>query len=388
MASSEADTVEVHPVTFPPQVLARISPELSLQRHLSLGIRPSLKRFEEFRDVHIDQNTLSRYKLENAASEDSTNSVLGSNVLKSGKTFVITSITGGIVEETLPVETEDPGEQELEDLTKGRDEISKFAPVYPLVEVERGRVGAPTDEEMTISQKLHDYVLHSGLIPKSSLKVQCGVRTTEKSGEAKVLYPDEDVDVSTSIRTLSQRKWSYVLYAKIVVFSRTGPVFDLCWNSLLYALQDTRLPRAFIDERATDLKMTIRTRGRSASVRETYEILCDPRRSIPLKISRESVGYASSFGVIDLDPEMALDQEDHDMEKEERQPILLADLDTEAEEACIQSTICIITDSNGNLKNIDILGGGARVTPAILRRAINLAQLRARNLEFLTAPEV
>lgn len=384
MANSDTDTVEVHPVTFPPQVLARISPELSLQRHLSLGIRPSLKRFEEFRDVHINQNTLSRYKSGTSIAEDTTNSVLGSNVLKSGKTFVITSITGGIVEETLPVDSENSSGQELDNLNKRRDDVSKFAPVYPLVEVERGRVGAPTDEEMTLSQKLHDYVLHSGLIPKSSLKVQCGVRTTEKSGEAKVQYPDEDADVSTSIRTLSQRKWSYVLYAKVVVFSRTGPVFDLCWNSLMYALQDTRLPRAFIDERATDLKMTIRTRGRSASVRETYEILCDPKRSIPLNLSSKNVGYASSFGVIDLDPEMALDQEDQDMELDEKGPILLADLDTEAEEACIQSTMCIITDSSGNLKNIDILGGGAKVTPAILRKAITLAQLRAGNLESLT----
>lgn len=385
MTSLDTDTVEVHPVNFPPQVLARISPELSLQRHLSLGIRPSLKRFDEFRDVHIEENTLSRYKLGDSAGEDATNSVLGSNVLKSGKTFVITSITGGIVEETLPVESEDPGEQELEKLTQRRDEVSKFAPVYPLVEIERGRVGAPTDEEMTISQKLHDYTLHSGLIPKSSLKVQCGVRTTEESGESKVQYPDEDSNASKSVRTLSQRKWSYVLYAKIVVFSRTGPVFDLCWNSLMYALQDTRLPRAFIDERATDLKMTIRTRGRSASVRETYEILCDPKRSIPLNISSENIGYSSSFGVIDLDSEMALDQEDHDMEKEERSPILLADLDTEAEEACIKSTICIITGSNGDLKNVDVLGGGAKVTPAILRRAITMAQQRAKNLKSLKA---
>lgn len=383
MTDIEADTVEVHPVTFPPQVLARISPELSLQRHLSLGIRPSLKRFEEFRDVEIDQNSLSRYKLGTSTEEDVTNSVLGSNVLKSGKTFVITSITGGIVEETLPAESEDPGEQKLEDLTQGRDEIAKFAPVYPLVEVERGRVGAPTDEEMTISQKLHDYVLHSGLVPRSSLKVQCGVRTTEKSGESKVYYPDEDGDVSTSVHTLSQRKWSYVLYAKIAVFSRTGPVFDLCWNSLIYALQNTRLPRAFIDERATDLKMTVRTRGRSASVRETYEILCDPKRSIPLRLSSGNVAYASSYGVIDLDPEMTLEQEDEDMEKNRQGPILLADLDTEAEEACIRSTVCVITDSNGNLKNIDILGGGAKVTPSILRRAVSLAKERARDLESL-----
>lgn len=380
MVETSAEAVDVYPVTFPPEVLARISPELSLQRHLSLGIRPSLKGFEEFRDLNIDENTLSRYGNVPSSGNDTGNNVLGSNVLKSGKTFVITSITGGIVEETLPVETQDPGELELEALSQRRDDVAKFAPVYPLVEVQRGRVGAPTDEEMTLSQKLHDYVLHSGLVPKSSLKVQCGVRTTEKSGAFKVLYPDEFTEESNRVHSHSQRKWSYVLYARIVVFSRTGPVFDACWNSLVYALQNTRLPRAFIDERATDLKMTVRTRGRSASVRETYEILCDPERSFPLKILHENVGYASSFGVVNLNDEMSLDVEDQDMDRDNKKPVLLADLDTEAEETCIKSTICIITDPTGNLKNIDIQGGDARITPDIIRKALVLAKARSRDL--------
>lgn len=379
MAESGTEAVEIHPVTFPPQVLARISPELSLQRHLSLGIRPSLKGFEEFRDVNIDANSLSRYGKDLLLGGDTSNTVLGSNILKSGKTFVITTITGGIIEETLPVETQDPGELELEELTQRRDNLAKFAPVYPLVEVQRGRVGAPTDEEMTLSQKLHDYVLHSGLIPRSSLRVNCGVRTTEKSGESKVMYPDEVDEMSTKAHSHPQRKWSYVLYARIVVFSRTGPVFDVCWNSLIYALQNTRLPRAFIDERATDLKMTVRTRGRSASIRETYEILCDHQRSFPLNILQKNVGYASSFGVIDLNDDMALDLEDENMDKD-RKPILLADLDTEAEESCVNSTVSIIISPQGQLKNVDIQGGDAKVTPDIVRRALELAKARSKDL--------
>lgn len=79
MAENTAlDTIEVHPITFPPDVLARISPELSLQRHLSLGIRPCLRKYEEFREVAIENNTLSRYV--DTENVDAKNNILGSNV--------------------------------------------------------------------------------------------------------------------------------------------------------------------------------------------------------------------------------------------------------------------------------------------------------------------
>lgn len=379
MTEVDTETLEVHPITFPPQVLARISPELSLQRHLSLGIRPCLRKFEEFRDVHINQETLSRYNLPDELLPTANSGILGSNVLKCGKTFVITSITGGIVEETLPVETDNLGEEELLNMSEKRDEISKYATVFPIVEVERGRVGAPTDEEMTVSQKIHDCVLHSGIIPKSALNVKCGVRTTDKEGNKTVLYPDEQEDDAMLKQLQQQKKWAYVLYAKIVVFSRTGPVFDLCWNSLIFALRNTRLPRAFIDERATDLTMTVRTRGRSATIKETYDILCDPKKSVQLKLVEPKIGYASSYGLIDLDPEAQInDDEDEDMDQPSS--VLLADIDTEAEETCIHSTITIIGDAKGNLNNVTLVGGGAKITPEAIKRSLLLSKQRSSDL--------
>lgn len=384
MIETEAETVDIHPITFPPQVLARISPELSLQRHLSLGIRPCLRAFEEFRDININEATLSRYSASDASSNDTNNNILGSNVLKCGNTFVITSITGGIVEENIPVDEEDYGEEELLKMSRKRDEISKYVSVFPLVEVERGRVGAPTDEEMTISQKLYDCVLHSGIIPKSALQVKCGVRTTDHEGNIHVAYPDEVEDLSSFVQFLPKRRWSYVLYAKIVVFSRTGPVFDLCWNSLIYALKNTKLPRAFIDERATALKTTVRTRGRSATIREAYDILCDTEKSIPLQLLQSDIGFASSYGIIDLDPEAQIpkdDVDDVDMEDNEPSSVLLADLDTETEESCIFSTISIIGDSKGNLNNVTLLGGGAKITPEMVKRSIVLSKERSNDLE-------
>lgn len=377
-----ADTIEVHPVTFPPEVLARISPDLSLQRHLSLGIRPCLRSFEEFRSVHSSDGGLSRYS--KGCKDSESNNILGSNVLRSGKTFVVTSITAGIIEETVPVSGLDEGEERLLELTRDRGSLDRYGSVYPVVEVERGRVGAPTDEEMILSQKLRDCVLHSGIIPKTSLAVNVGIRATGPDGKVSVLYPDQQTDADDeAIRNFRpKRRWSYVLYAKIQVFSRSGPLFDMCWNSLMYALQSTQLPRAFIDERATDLKIPVRTRGRSATIRETYDILCDAASNVPLVLNPGNLGYSSSFGVIDLDPEAQLhgDEEHGEMQVDGPQSVLLADLESEAEETSVLSTVSIVTDSAGRFKNVSIVGGGSKVTPEVIRRSVALAKARAADL--------
>ena len=226
-------------------------------------------------------------------------------------------------------------------------------------------------------------------------RVKAGVRLTDNEGKTEILYPDEIVanekeseEESAYAQIAPKKKWSYVLYAKIVVFSRTGPVFDLCWNSLIYALQSTRLPRAFIDERATDLRMTVRTKGRSTTIRETYDLMCDPEKSLDLNINKSNIAYASNFGIIDLDPEAALEQseneddedEDTNMDVDEVKSVFLADLDTEAEETSIRSTISIINDKNGKFKHISLVGGGSKITPDMIKKALILSKERSTDL--------
>nr|AAO25599.1 RRP43 [Nakaseomyces delphensis] len=391
------ETVDIHPISFPPEVLARISPELSLQRHLSLGIRPSLRKFAEFRDVQIDDDTLSRYSEQCRFDPNETsNGILGSNVLKSGTTMVITTITGGIMEDAFNTALNESnfGEQEMMILEEEpANSISHYSSIYPVVEVERGRVGACTDEEMTISQKLYQSLLHSRIIPKTSLKVTPGIRTINDEGKTIVTYPeDQGSDDEGDDIIQMKKKWSFVLYAKIVVFGRNGPVFDLCWNSLIYALQSTKLPMTFIDERATDLKMTIRTKGRSTTIRETYEIFADPTRHRELVINRDNLVYASNYGIIDIDPEAQLDKkedstEDSGVNEEEmvidmEQPksVLLADIDTEAEETSIQSVISVLSNHNGVLTNVSVLGGNSTITPEMLKESLGLAKVRSIHL--------
>ncbi|CEP64404.1 exosome non-catalytic core subunit RRP43 LALA0_S11e03356g [Lachancea lanzarotensis] len=372
-----SEPVELRPVTFHPEVLARIAPDLYMQRHLSLGLRPSLRAFEEFRNVEISDGRLS------CASEDSINvvgnNILGSNVLKCGKTMVITSITGGIVEDVVPAKSVDNDFSEPSERT---NRVSQFGRVYPVVEVERGRVGAPTDEEMTLSQRLYNCILHSGLIPKRALDVSVGIRSTNSEGESSVVYPDEE-DSSNAVDTpfRSKRKWSYTLYAKIQVFSRDGPLFELCWNSLLYALASTKLPRAFVDERTTDLKIPISMRGRSAVIRETFEIICDPTKYLPLSLDAANKAFASNFGVLEIDPEAQLPKDDDDMQEDVPGSVLLADVQGESEEASVSSTISVVTNADGNIKHFRAVGGTSKITIEMIQQSIKLAKLRALDLK-------
>ncbi|KAK5959937.1 exosome non-catalytic core subunit RRP43 PWA37_002772 [Arxiozyma heterogenica] len=378
MSNDLEKTIDIHPVSFTPEVLARISPELSLQKHLSLGFRPSVKGFEEFREIQLNEDFLSRY-----GKEHKDNNIIGSNVLKCGDTFVVTTITGGIIEDSVVYKNMENELIGVDDI-KSTD-LSNYTSIYPVVEVERGRAGACTDEEMALSQRLYDYVLYSKILPKEALKVQPGIRITDNNnGNAKVIYPDSS-DNSTLPDNVFQisKKWSYLLYAKIKVFSRTGPVFDLCWNSLMYALQSVQLPRAFVDERATDLKMTIRTKGRNATIRETYEILSDPCQQYSLRLHSENIAYASNYGIINLDPEAKITEEnsDEDIDMDAIESVLLADLDTEAEENSVNSTISVISNSEGGLKHVSIFGGDAKITPEMLKKLLKLSQKRACYLE-------
>lgn len=370
--------VEIKPIAFDPKVLERVEPELSLQRHLSLGLRPSLKKFDEFRDIISESGTSSRYGL-NLAGNKNDNIVIGSNVLKSGSAFVITNITAGIVE----------------DMGNDDETIEKYDTIYPVVEVERGRGNAPpSDEEMITGQMLHDSLFHSRLIKKSALKIQCGIKVNDsETDQGKILYPDEVEDHELDfVGTKSLKKnWRFVIYAKITVFSRSGPIFDLCWNSLIYALKDVKLPRIFADDTRPNLRVTIRTRNRKITVQENSELFCDDDRNYPLPLEEENIGYASNYGLIKLVPEESIlnnnDTEDVDMEgntDSEESVVLLADIDKEAEEVAISSRLNIISTPDGSIKYVKYLSwdnnkGGINIE--LLKNAIELSIKRSKDLK-------
>ncbi|CCH42347.1 Polyribonucleotide nucleotidyltransferase [Wickerhamomyces ciferrii] len=379
-----SEEFEFKPMSFPPAVVARISPELSLQRHLAIGIRPNLRKFEEFRNIEFNDGGLSRY-----GSDDQikNTSVLGSSVLKSGNTTVITTITAGIIEEDLPaheinddaaavnaVFAKDKTDDSNNDIPKSQ--LDEYESIYPVVEVERGRVGAPTDEEMILSQKLYETFLHSKILSKDSLKVKVGLRSIDSQGKVDIYYKDDDDD-SEDFGLGPKRSWKFVLYAKVKVFSRSGPLFDLVWASVLSALQNTKLPRAHIDENAADIKIPVKMRGNHGTIREQYQIICDAISRDPLKLNNEAIGISSNFGIIDIDEESIQTLQNEDSMEIDSKSILLTDIEGEEEEISSKKTISIVSDRDSkNLKSLTIIGN---VSNDQLRKSFELTKFRFKH---------
>jgi exosome complex component RRP43 len=124
------------PLSFPADVFARLEPDIYLQRHLELDLRPAgLRKFLEFRPI---QTQLGSSLVHNT---------LGSSVVRVGGTTAVCDISGGITE------------------TLGG------AGIYPNVEIIRGsRNGPPTQEEMVISQRVYQ-LLRSGMVDESNFVI-------------------------------------------------------------------------------------------------------------------------------------------------------------------------------------------------------------------------
>lgn len=342
-------------VVFPPSVLARISPELTLQRHLSEGVRPCLRDFTEFRDVVASKGNLGAV---------GTDAVVGSSVVKHGDCHVFCGITLGISEVNRP-----------DEFAAAESESSKYTSVYPVVEVARGRQGAPSDEEQILSQKLYNYIYHLRLLPYSSLEITPGYELKdEASGEVSIIYPDDKslsedelLTLSTTVN-VSKKQHRFALYAHIKVFSREGPLFDVVSHALISALQDVKLPRIYLADSGVNanVRVPVRSRGNFGHLNQLANLFCiDANKDIasPLELNKSEVGVSSSFGLVEIDDAAG-------------QIALLADLEGEAEEACCESKVNIVA-SKDNLKHVSIAGGGANVSLDSLRKAISLAKERA-----------
>ncbi|CUM63099.1 uncharacterized protein PRCAT00000665001 [Priceomyces carsonii] len=344
---------ELQLVSFPPDVLARIAPEVALSRHLAIGIRPNLRNFHEFKAVSVSNGDITR-----------NGNVVGSSVVRSGSTMIMCSITAGVIEDA------------KSDALLSEQKRQEFSTVYPVVEISRGRSGAPTDEEMILSQRLYETILHSKLIPSSSLNIEHGISVVDDQ-KMNIYYPDshsEEFDILRSGK--ASKKYSFVLSSHIKVFSRTGPLFDLCYLALTHALSSTILPRIYISD-FNPLRIPINKRGRFSqgkAKQTTFNIDQNEKLKYALTINRDELGISSNFGV------SGMHNTDQDGMEVDDDPILLADIDGECEENSIHSKIDLIANEK-YLKNVSLVGGGETITLKSLKDAIKIAKLRAKDFE-------
>lgn len=348
----------VQQTAFPPDVLARIAPDVSLQRHLLLGIRPCLRGFDEFRPIQATSGSLNSY---------GPNLVMGLSTVKNGDTHILCEITLGITE------------LNRSDELLGTDECSMYSSVYPVVEVARGRTGAPSDEEMILSQKLYNHVLHLHILPLESLRMVPGYQIVdENNSSTSIVYPDDsnmdkgDLESLSSTINITKKNYRFVLYAHIKVFSRSGPLFDAVHYSLMQALKDVKLPRIYMADSGIDpnVKVPVRSRGNFGHLNQSsglFNIDSNWALAKPLKLAEEELGISSTFGLIN-------------MEEGASKAVLLADLEGEAEEFCAESKITVV-GTGRKLKQVTLIGGGANLTLETIKKAIDVSYNRVRALK-------
>ncbi|KAH3664075.1 hypothetical protein OGAPHI_004789 [Ogataea philodendri] len=346
-----SETATIKPNKFPPEVLARIAPDVLLQKYLQVGVRPSLRKFDEFRPVQISRAGVGRYESDGNGDINKVGSILGSSIVKSGSTTVICLISGGIVEDSLELVNDYRTKLEKDIIDGETYTESKNTSVYTEVEISRGRSGPPNEEEICLSQQLYDTVYHSGLIDREALKIKLGYKG------------DQPLDSDF----MPQNSYSFVLYATIQVFSRTGPVYDLCYGALVSALRGTRLPAVYIDEKRTEVGVRrVRT--------EEYDLICETEKSSPLQLNQDKLGWGSTFGLVQLDKDIPRDQDKMEIDTDDR--ILLADLEGEAEE---EIGTRLEVGSNGKSLNRLTIYNVGKISKQDLQQAIALDLLLGRS---------
>lgn len=296
--------MELKQTPIPLPVLGRVQPRLALSRHLELGLRPTLKTASEFTNVAVD------------VLEPSGESIGGSILRYGAHTRVITTLGLGIREDGGHLDNDDSGA------------------VFPIVEISRGRVGAPTDEEMGLGQKLYELIKINKVIDSERLRV--GPLGTEI--ESAIEYPEQEDELQT-------KRYRYVLSANIQVFGRTGPLFDLLWRLVMVALELCQLPRVYqeaSDFKGSQMRVAVRMRGRQL-VKEDVGIESlrfDMATRVPLvarDCTRPTLLVCFKFGVFEGQ--------------------VLADIEGEVEELSVDSVVYLIREADSStIRHLSVQG--------------------------------
>lgn len=390
MSAAETETnVQLKATIFSPSELALIAPDVTLSKYLKAGYRPSLRRFNEFKPIVISTAGISRYDTvaESGRAEDVNESttVIGSASVKCGGTSTICMISAGIVEDDFEAVNDyrmrldadiivEDEEEEVENVFGG-DLINVNGSVYPVIEIARGSNAPPGDEEIELGERLYESVLHSGLIRRDDLRVDVGLKSIDENRNEVILKGDDVGNI--------KKKFSFVLYARIQVFGRTGPLFDQCYASLVKALKDTKLPDVYLNERESSMRTRAGKRNANINI-QSYDLVCDPIKHRNLNLREERICWASTFGIADIEETVDAEGDSEMQEGEQevvRKSLILTDLEGDAEDN-IMKRITALSNGKGQFVSVTIEqdARGTRLTKDVITKALKLAQVRAKDM--------
>ncbi|ODV60584.1 exosome non-catalytic core subunit RRP43 ASCRUDRAFT_35671 [Ascoidea rubescens DSM 1968] len=399
------EVFELKPMNFNPYVLQRIAPDLLLKKYLDLNIRPSLRSFNEFKSIQINDSNL----------QDNQN-LLAKTTVKNGNTIVICGIFAKITEQSLTSDSSILESSQLyneiyenDPSNQNQNTNSEFMPIYPIIEIARGRFGAPTDEEMILAKKLYNLILNSRLIPKSSLKINLGIKFTDPITNKETTYysnADDEKNLENKEFNLNDFKpknnFNFNLHATFKIFNREGPLFDIIYSTLLKTLQNVHLPNVYIDEQNAYLSNilnnsahsninTSRNKNKNNLIEDDLSLICDDSNTYPLILNQSIIGFSSTFGFIDrIKSEPHNENNISPNDNDDKETVLLCDIEGEAEETECYSRVNIIpinnqndSDDNDEFTYFSITGGGSKITKQLLRKAVWLSKQRSKYLQSL-----
>ncbi|KAJ5110199.1 hypothetical protein N7532_002844 [Penicillium argentinense] len=176
-----------------------------------------------------------------------------------------------------------------------------------------------------------------------------------------------DVDADEAESKPAEIKAFWVLYIDIMIISLAGNPFDAAWMSVLTALRDTKLPKAWWDV-------------------DNETILCSDSIAESRKLSLRGLPIPSSFGVFEADAaagwRAVVIPDGEKLKAEEKkgtvQKWILADPDG-YEEGLSQERACIIVDKEQNGKTVIVSmekHGGWTVDTEDLRQLVDISARR------------
>tara|TARA_R110002003_G_scaffold9_16_gene508 strand:- start:9988 stop:11043 length:1056 start_codon:yes stop_codon:yes gene_type:complete len=309
-------------LTFPRPIFAAVSPHPFLQAHLSANkkaaIRANGRTAHEFRKPGINTSSLTHAN--------------GSAVVRLGNTSVVCGVRAEILkEEDIPgtndfpisANPDDEGQDEEDD----KDEIDVLRLVVPNVELSTGSTpshmpgNAPSTHQQSLITRIRSLILSTRLLRAADLRI---LYTPSANAD--------DVGEEAEVRV----KAYWVLYVDVFFISIDGSAFDAAWLSLLAALRDTRLPRAWYDE-------------------EYEGVLCSDEPGEARKLRLRGLPVAATFAVFEGAGEDG---------GEEAVEWVLSDPDAFEEGVCRES-VCVVVDGeweNGGkgamVRRIEKNGGG------------------------------
>ncbi|OAL51133.1 exoribonuclease family protein [Pyrenochaeta sp. DS3sAY3a] len=336
-------------LTFPRPIFAAVSPHPFLQAHLSAGdstsktaIRANGRETQDFRILGINTGSLTHCN--------------GSAVVRMGNTSVVCGVRAEILNEAdtpgTPLSSQQlrqstqqdttDAESEEEDLEE-TDEIASLRLLVPNVELATGSTpahipgNAPTTFAQTLITRIRSLLISTRLLRTADLRI---LYTPPSNAE------DPDAEPETSV------KGYWVLYLDVFFISIDGNAFDSAVLSILAALRDTRLPRAYFDD-------------------EYEGILCSDVPGEARTLRLRGLPVSSSFAVF----EGLRGEEGEDASVE----WVLSDPDAFEEGVCRETVTVVVDGSFGGKGAKDVVvrriekSGGAVVDREVMRALVERA---------------